>query len=79
MKSLTTFLAATLLAFWIGAIAILSVQNFSPVQLRFLNLQLFEIPIGLVLAFSVGLGAIGTAVLQPLLKLSRGSDIGEED
>ncbi len=79
MKSLTTFFAATLLAFWVGAIAILSVQNFSPVRLRFLNLQLFEIPIGLVLAFSVGLGLIGMAVLQPLLSLSRGDDIGEED
>jgi uncharacterized integral membrane protein len=79
MKSLTTLLAATLLATWVGAIAILSVQNFTPVQLRFLTLQFVEVPVGLVLAFSVGIGMVGTALVQPLLRTTGTDDIGDED
>lgn len=82
MKSLTTFLAAFLLATWVSAIAILSVQNFTAVRLRFLTLQFVEIPVGVVLAFGVGLGMVGTAVVQPLLR-GAGSqgrdDIGDEE
>lgn len=70
MKALAILLTSLLLAGWIGAIAILAIQNFSPVSLRFLGFQSIEIPIGLVLAFSVSIGLLGTAILQPLLGLS---------
>jgi uncharacterized integral membrane protein len=68
MKALINLLLSLILAAWIGAIAILSVQNFTPVSLKFLAFQSFEIPVGLVLAFSVGLGLMGTAIVQPLLR-----------
>lgn len=82
MKSLTTFLAALLLATWVSAIAVLSVQNFTAVRLRFLTLQFVEVPVGIVLAFCVGVGMVGTAVVKPLLqdaRLQDRDDIGDEE
>jgi multidrug transporter EmrE-like cation transporter len=67
MKTLSTFLISVMVAAWIAAAAILSVQNFIPVSLKFFTIQLIEIPVGLVLAFSVGVGMIGTAIAQVLL------------
>jgi uncharacterized integral membrane protein len=57
-------------AFWVVAIAILSVQNAEPVSLRFLTFRSIQIPVGLVLAFSAGVGIIGMALLQPVLGLA---------
>jgi uncharacterized integral membrane protein len=80
MRTLANFLTSMILAIWIGAIAILSVQNYTPVALRFFNFQSFEMPVGLVLAFSVGLGLVGTAIAQPLLGFSNNSeDLDDED
>jgi len=70
MKALAVLLTSLLLSAWIGAIAILAIQNFSPVSLRFLGFQSISIPVGLVLAFSVGIGIVGTAIAQPLLGFS---------
>ncbi|MCL6432948.1 MAG: DUF1049 domain-containing protein [Leptolyngbyaceae cyanobacterium HOT.MB2.61] len=69
MKTIATFLMSLIMAGWIGAIAILSVQNFSSVTLKFFQFELFPIPVGLVLAFSVGLGIVGTALIQPLVSV----------
>lgn len=66
MKTLATTLTSLLLATWMGAAAILAVQNFTPVSFRFLTIQSIEIPFGVMLAFSAGIGAIGTA-LVPLV------------
>lgn len=70
MKAFAILLTSLLLSAWIGAIAILAIQNFSPVSLRFLGFQSIEVPVGLVLAFSVGVGILGTAIAQPLLGFS---------
>lgn len=70
MKALAVLLTSLLLTGWISAIAILAIQNFSPVSLRFLGFQSINIPVGLVLAFSVGIGILGTAIAQPLFGLS---------
>ena len=70
MKSFTTLIAALIIAVWIGAIALISVQNATPLSLRFLSFQLVEMPFGLILAFSAGVGVIGTAIAQPLLGFS---------
>jgi uncharacterized integral membrane protein len=67
MKSFATLITACIIAGWIGAIAVIAVQNAAPVSLRLLNFQTFEMPFGLVLAFSVMLGVLGTAIAQPLL------------
>jgi uncharacterized integral membrane protein len=66
MKSLAIILTSLIIAFWVVAIAILSVQNATPVSLRFLAFQSVQIPVGLILAFSVGLGIICTAFLQTI-------------
>jgi len=67
MKSLFPLFVSLLLAAWIGAIAVLAIQNFAPISLRFLAFQSIQVPVGLVLAFSVGLGLVGAAIAQPLL------------
>jgi len=72
MNSLFTLFTSLLVATWVGAIAILAVQNFTPISLRFLAFQSIQIPVGLVLAFSVGLGLVGAAIAQPLLSASGG-------
>ncbi len=67
MKALLTLVFAFIFAGWISAIAILSVQNFTPVAFKFLTFQSIEIPIGIVLGFGVGLGAILGAIAPLLL------------
>jgi uncharacterized integral membrane protein len=66
MKALANLLTSIVVAIWVVAIAILSVQNITPVSLRFLNFQSIQLPIGLVLAFSAGVGLIAVALLLPL-------------
>ncbi|MEB3356585.1 MAG: hypothetical protein VKK04_07650 [Synechococcales bacterium] len=76
MKAVATLLIALIFAGWIVAIAILSIQNvFIPdgdggsqlVVLSFLGAQSIALPFGIVLAFSVALGALGTAILLPFV------------
>jgi hypothetical protein len=69
MKTISNLLISVVVAVWVIAIAIISVQNATLISLKFLTLQSIQIPFGLVLAFSAGLGLVGVAVLQPLWKL----------
>jgi len=69
MKTFANLLSSLIVAGWIGAIALLSIQNIKPVSLKFLYFESIEIPVGLVLAFSVGLGMISGAILPPLWQL----------
>lgn len=68
---MANLLTSLLVGFWIVAIALISVQNFTPVTLRFLQFQSVQIPLGIVVAFSAALGVVGTAVLLPLLSGSK--------
>ncbi|MEH1932839.1 MAG: LapA family protein [Nostoc sp.] len=70
MKTLAPFLTSLVVAVWVIAIAIISVQNATPVSLKFLTFQSIQIPMGLVMAFSAGIGLIGMALLQPLWGLA---------
>lgn len=70
MKTLANLLISIIVAFWVMAIALLSVQNAAPVSLKFLTFQSIQIPVGLLLAFSAGVGIVGMALLQPLWGLS---------
>jgi uncharacterized integral membrane protein len=74
MRSFASILVSVVVALWVSAIAILSVQNFTPVSLRLLNFQSIEIPFGLVLAFSAGIGMVGVAITRPLLGFSELED-----
>lgn len=79
MKALANLLTSIVVAIWIVAIAILSVQNATPVSLRFLNFQSIQLPIGLVLAFSAGVGLIATALILPLWVAPSGSNNDIDD
>jgi uncharacterized integral membrane protein len=72
MKTITNLLTSLILAGWIGAIAILSIQNITPVSLKFLVFQTIQIPVGIVLAFSVGIGAIAGAIVPVVWQLAEG-------
>lgn len=67
MKTTVNLVLSTIIALWIMAIAIVSVQNATAVSLRFLTFESIQIPVGLLLAFFVAVGIIATSLLQPLL------------
>lgn len=79
MKILINFLIVLIIAIWVAAIALISVQNATPVSLRFLVFQSIQIPFGLMLAFSVVVGLLSTVVLQPLLELGESQSRIDED
>lgn len=62
------FLATLILAFWVCTIALIAAQNGARVSLQFLGMQTIEIPFGLMLAFCVAIGMVGTALVLPLLR-----------
>lgn len=68
---MTRFLTSLVLAVWVSAIALIAIQNATPVSLQFLNLRTIEIPLGLVMAFSASIGMVGTAVTVNLWQSSR--------
>lgn len=70
MKTLANLLTSFVVAVWVVVIAIISVQNATPVSLGFLNFRSIEVPVGLVLAFSAGAGIVVMALIQPLLGLA---------
>ena len=78
-KILANFFILVIIAVWVVAIAIISVQNATPVSLQFLVFQSIQIPFGLMLAFSVSVGLLGTAVLQPLWGLGESQSRIDED
>ena len=79
MKNFVSFSILLIIAIWVVAIALISVQNATPVSLRFLVFQSIQIPFGLMLAFSVAVGLLGTAVLQPLWGLGESQSRVDED
>ncbi|WP_088241697.1 DUF1049 domain-containing protein [Calothrix rhizosoleniae] len=66
MKTTANLITSIIIALWVVAIAIISVQNYTPVSLKFFNLQSIQISVGIILAFSAGIGMIGITVIQPL-------------
>ena len=66
MKALAGLLSSLILATWIIAIAIFSIQNIQDVSVKFLTLESITVPIGVLLAFFSGIGLI-LGWLIPLL------------
>jgi uncharacterized integral membrane protein len=60
---MTRLLIVLLPAVWVVAIAIVAVQNATPVSLQFLGLQSVEMPFGVLLAFCAAGGMVLTAIL----------------
>ena len=74
MTTLTNLLVSLVLAAWAVAIAILSVQNATPVSLNFLTFQSIQLPVGVVLGFSFAVGIVGVALIQLVGGLTGRSD-----
>ncbi len=55
-------LLAVIPALWVAAIAIVAVQNATPVSIRLLTLQSIDIPFGVLLAFGAAGGMVAAAV-----------------
>ncbi len=81
MKAFTNLLTSTIVAGWIFAIAILSVQNYTAVSVKFLSFESIEMPVGIVLGFAVGVGLIGGAIAPWLWQVTGlgGESYEEED
>ena len=79
MKTFANLLSSIIVAGWISAIAILSVQNFTPISLRFLSFETIQLPLGIVLAFSVGVGVIGGVIAPVLWQLAGRQQLPYED
>ncbi|MDJ0509691.1 MAG: LapA family protein [Crocosphaera sp.] len=58
VATVKNIIISILLAFWLGAIAIFSIQNIRMVSLKFLLWDSIELPIGVLLSFCVGGGLI---------------------
>lgn len=74
MKIIPPILTCFILAISVGAIAILSVQNATPVSVAFLTFQSIKMPVGVVLALSVSLGLVSGVFLKPLWQIGSHSE-----
>ncbi|MFZ4675149.1 MAG: hypothetical protein ACOYM4_05535 [Nodosilinea sp.] len=54
-------------AVWVVAIAIIAVQNATPVSFRLITLQSIEMPFGVLLAFCAAAGMVATALVLLVL------------
>jgi uncharacterized integral membrane protein len=65
-ENMAKLLIMLIVGFWVSAIALISVQNATPIALRFLTFQSVQLPMGLVIAFSAAIGMVGMAIILPL-------------
>ncbi|TAE60802.1 MAG: DUF1049 domain-containing protein [Nostocales cyanobacterium] len=79
MKIFVNLFISIVIAGWVLAIALISVQNATPVSLRFLVFQSIQVPFGLMLAFWVAVGLVGVSVLQSVFSLSGSKFEGDEE
>ncbi|MGK7957270.1 MAG: lipopolysaccharide assembly protein LapA domain-containing protein [Crocosphaera sp.] len=64
-------MVALLIAVWIGAIAIFSIQNITAVSLKFLFWESIKLPVGVLLSFCVAGGFVLGSVLPFLFTSSQ--------
>jgi uncharacterized integral membrane protein len=65
MQTLLSLVIASMIGVWVAAIAILSVQNATPVALHVLTYSTIQMPIGVTLAFCSAIGIICGALTYP--------------
>lgn len=70
MKPIFPLITSVIVAVWLVGVAILAVQNATLVSLKFLSWQSIQMPVGVVLALSAGVGLLGGAFAQLLLNQS---------
>ncbi|MGL5808053.1 MAG: lipopolysaccharide assembly protein LapA domain-containing protein [Xenococcaceae cyanobacterium] len=74
MNSIGNLITSFLVAVWIAAIAIFSIQNIQAVSLKFLNFTSLDLPIGVLLAFSAGVGMMLGAIMPLFWQKSKNPD-----
>ncbi len=79
LPSLFTLFLSVVLATWILAIALISVQNATPISLRFLVFQSIQVPFGLMLAFWVVVGLITVSFGQLLGNMGESGNSTDEE
>lgn len=78
-KFIPPILASVILALWVSGMAILSVQNATPISLKFIGFRSIEMPVGIILAFTVSAGVIISSLLLPPLFNMRAMEQSPED
>ena len=68
MRIFANFVSSLILAIWVGAIAIFSIQNIQLVSVKFFVWQSIQIPVGVLLAICAGVGIILGSLLPLLLQ-----------
>ena len=58
MKFIANLISSLIMAGLIGAVAIFSIQNIQPVALQLFSLRSIQLPVGVLLAFCLGIGII---------------------
>lgn len=58
MKYITNLMVTIMIAFWLGGIAIFSIQNITEISLKFLIFESIKLPVGVLLSFCMGGGMI---------------------
>lgn len=66
-KVISPILTSVILALWVSGIGILSVQNATPISLKFISFQSIQMPVGVILSFSVSVGVVISAIFLPTL------------
>ncbi|MCH4905226.1 DUF1049 domain-containing protein [Cylindrospermopsis raciborskii CHAB3438] len=79
LPSIFTLFLSVVLATWILAIALISVQNATPISLRFLVFQSIQVPFGLMLAFWVVVGLITVSFGQLLGNVGESGNSTDEE
>jgi uncharacterized integral membrane protein len=79
MNALANFSTILLVAGWMAAIALISVQNAQPISLEFFGQKSVAMPFGLMLTAATIVGMVGLSLLQPLLLPTRRDRAGQED
>jgi uncharacterized integral membrane protein len=63
MKIIINLLISLVIAIWIGAIAVFSIQNIQGVSIKFITFESISLPIGVMLALSASFGMLIGAIL----------------
>lgn len=73
MKTIASLFSSLMMAGWISAIAIFSIQNIQDVSLKFITFESITVPVGVLLAFCAGIGMILGSLLPLLFSQGRKS------
>ena len=73
MNNWLPFFTCLLVAAPAVTVAVLSAQNVTRVSLQFLGFQSIQLPVGIVLAISVGVGLVGGGIARGLWSRQKAS------